>query len=115
MPWQGDSQTWAAGCDKLLATLEKEYQKAVKKNDENKAKKRAKWQSLIDVYKTEEDVMDAYGYAMITEKQREDLLAQLAAGEEKVMELDVMDAYIHLLKSFMSDLRKEKECLLEEG
>ena len=114
MAWKGDNKTWVAGCDKLLTFFEKEWQKAIKKNEESKAKKWAKWQSLLDNYKSEDEINDAYGYEMITEKERQDLLARLAAGEENVMSLDATDAYIYLLQGFMSDLNKERECIIEE-
>lgn len=115
MAWKGDSKTWIKGCDKMLALLEKEFQTASKKNADKKAKKLAKWQETIEIYKTEEDVQDAYGYGMITDVQRQELIAFLEKGEAELTALDEIDAYIYLLQCIARDMKQEKECLIEEA
>lgn len=115
MAWRGNNKTWIKGCDKMLALLEKEFQTASKKNTDKKAKKLEKWQKTIEIYKTEEDVQDAYGYGMITDAQRQELIIFLEKGETELTALDEMDAYIYLLQSIARDMRQEKECLIEEA
>lgn len=108
MAWQGTMEAWSKGCDKALKLMEKELEKAIKKNDENKGKKLDKFRKMIHDYPTEQDVIEAYGYEMVTEKQKDELIEALRAGEEKATELDEFDSYIYLIITFIEDLRREK-------
>jgi hypothetical protein len=48
-------------------------------------------------YQTEDEIQNAYGYAIITEKEREELLKLLQDSEEKLF---AEDAAVHFLRLF---------------
>lgn len=64
--------------------------------------------SELSEYKTEAEIMDAYGYDMITDDERHELLEALETGRSFVENTATKVSIAHtILKEFVGDLKKE--------
>lgn len=82
---------------KLLATAEAK----------EKAAREARVAELSE-YKTESEIMDAYGYDMITDDERRELLEALETGKDFVENTATKVSIAHtILKEFVGGLKKE--------
>ena len=63
-------------------------------------------------YKTETEIMDAYGYELITDEERGRLLDALETGQQYVDQtITTASAALSILKDFLGDLEREVDGL----
>jgi len=89
-----------AAVKRLITNLKTMSTKASKAAALIKAERVARQQELLGVYQTEDEIQDAFGYAEITEEERDALLAALEGrdnpshqdlGEEEIYVLELSD------------------------
>lgn len=93
---------------KKLTTVRLSLETAVSKE---KGKRAA---HILDLsqYKTEEDIQEAYGYELITDDERQNLLEALAIGEKYVENTETKSIVaFHLLQEFMGKLNRKADSL----
>ena len=96
---------------KRLAYPLKQLQAAA---DKEKKSRRERAEALLE-YKTEDEIMDAYGYDMITDDERRGLIAALESGEKYVedtltpvgLALKIVKKFLHAMETEVSELEFE--------
>ena len=71
----------AAACKKVLKELERLAEKYKRKVDREQAARKAEFEAVMQ-YRSEKDILDAYGWEFITEKQYDRYLALFREGED---------------------------------
>ncbi|OPY64102.1 MAG: hypothetical protein A4E56_00156 [Pelotomaculum sp. PtaU1.Bin065] len=101
----------AEGCRLLIKKLES-VNKTLEARVEREKSKRAERASAISEYKTEADIQDAYGYDLITDDERRQLLEQLETGEKYVEDTETRASVaLTLLRGFIGKLSREAASL----
>lgn len=89
---------------KRLAYPLKQLQAAADKEEKSR---RERAEALLE-YKTEDEIMDAYGYEMITDDERRELIAALESGEKYVADtLTPVGLALKILKKFSHAMETE--------
>lgn len=89
---------------KKLEPVQRSLEAAAAKEKE----KRAIRMAALSQYETEQDIQDAYGYALITDDERRQLLDALESGEKYVEETRTKTTVaLHLLKEFIAQLNRQ--------
>jgi len=70
----------AAGCRKVLKELERLIEKYKRKVDREQARREEEFEAAME-YRSEEDIQDAYGWELITEKQYDRYLELFREGQ----------------------------------
>lgn len=94
----------AEGCRHLLKKLEP-VQRSLEATSTKEKGKRADRAAALSQYETEQDIQDAYGYELITDDERQQLLNTLETGEKYVEDTQTKTTVaLHLLREFMGQL-----------
>jgi len=104
--WQGDNATFLKGLDTVGTKLNKLRDSLAA----SAQKKREKLAAKLGDYQTEEEIQDAYGYAVITEAERVSLLQLLQENKEALF---AEDAAVFYLNAILRDLRVDREDWIE--
>lgn len=104
--WQGDDATFLKGLDTVKPKLEKLRDTLAK----SAQTKRGKLAAKLGDYQTEEDIQNAYGWAVITEDERVALLQLLQENKEALF---AEDAAVFYLNAVLRDLRLDREDWIE--
>jgi len=101
----------AEGRRLLVKKLER-VEKTLEATVEREKSKRAARAADLSEYKTEAEIQDAYGYDLITDDERRQLLEQLETGEKYVKDTETKASVaLTLLRGFIGKLSREAASL----
>ena len=97
--------------------LEKLYQQVLKKRQKENEKLEKRKQEL-EIYKTEDDINDAYGYAEISATERDALILKFKEMEESNNALlngkTVLKEYMRMLRNDIGNLEMELQEVIND-
>lgn len=97
----------AEGCRLLIKKLEP-VKRSLEKTVEREKAKRAERTAVLSEYKTEQDIQDAFGYDLITDNERRQLIEMLETGEKYVDDTQTKASVaLHFLRDIISRLYKQ--------
>lgn len=101
----------AEGCRLLIRKL-KPVQNSLEKTVKKEKIRRAERATTLSEYKDETDIQDAYGYSLITDDERWNLLEQLETGEKYVEHTQTKaSTALHFLLLFLEQITKKANVL----